>query len=156
MDFISGFVETVALLNEFVLKVVCHRQTSLFQAWSNWIREDFTSRPCQWLRPEFVPPAPFWFWFSQHLSMLIFVKHGCLIFVVRDTLLSPSKPFWILLVIFFHRSFFWTFPFSWGGALSSCYGQEIHCCFFWMAVLGMRLSYFSFLVCGSCFSSSAG
>ena len=36
-----------------------HRQTSRFQAWSNWIREDLTSRPYQWLRLEFVPPAPF-------------------------------------------------------------------------------------------------
>ena len=35
-----------------------HRQTSRFQAWSNWIREDLTSRRYQWLRPEFVPPSP--------------------------------------------------------------------------------------------------
>ena len=42
-----------------VLKVVRHRQSSRCQAWSNWIREDLTSRPYQWLRPEFVPPAPY-------------------------------------------------------------------------------------------------
>ena len=52
-------MDTLALLNEFVLKVVRHRQTSRFQAWSNWIREDLASRPYQWLRPEFVPPAPY-------------------------------------------------------------------------------------------------
>ena len=52
-------MDTLALLNEFVLKVVRHRQTSRCQAWSNWIREDLTSRPYQWLRPEFVPPAPY-------------------------------------------------------------------------------------------------
>ena len=51
-------MDTLAL-NEFVLKVVRHRQTSRCQAWSNWIREDLTSRPYQWLRPEFVPPAPY-------------------------------------------------------------------------------------------------
>ena len=45
-------------LNEFVLKVVHHRQTARLQAWSNSIREDLTSHPCQWLRPEFVPLAP--------------------------------------------------------------------------------------------------
>ena len=52
-------MDTLALLNEFVLKVVRHRQASRFQAWSNWIHEDLTSRPYQWLRPEFVPPAPY-------------------------------------------------------------------------------------------------
>ena len=35
-------MDTLALLNEFVLKVVRHRQTSRCQAWSNWIREDLT------------------------------------------------------------------------------------------------------------------
>ena len=57
--FYKWAMDTSALLNEFVLKVVRHRQTSRFQAWSNWIREDLTSRPYQWLRPEFVPPAPY-------------------------------------------------------------------------------------------------
>ena len=52
-------MDTLALLKEFVLKVVRHRQTSRFQAWSNWIREDLTSHPYQWLRPEFFPPAPY-------------------------------------------------------------------------------------------------
>ena len=36
-----------------------HRQTSRSIAWSNWIREDLASRPYKWLRPEFVPPAPY-------------------------------------------------------------------------------------------------
>ena len=57
--FYKWAVDTLALLNEFVLKVVRHRQTSRLQAWSNWIREDLTSHPYQWLRPEFVPPAPY-------------------------------------------------------------------------------------------------
>ena len=41
------------------MKVVRHRQASRCQAWSNWIREDLTSRPYQWVRPEFAPPAPY-------------------------------------------------------------------------------------------------
>ena len=57
--FFKWAMDTLALLNEFVLKVVRHRQTSRCQAWSNWIREDLTSRPYQWLRPEFVPLAPY-------------------------------------------------------------------------------------------------
>ena len=27
--------------------------------WSNWLREDLGSRPCAWLRPDYVPPSPF-------------------------------------------------------------------------------------------------
>ena len=45
--FYKWALDTLALLNEFVLKVVRHRQTSRFQA------------PYQWLRPEFVPRAPY-------------------------------------------------------------------------------------------------
>ena len=54
--FCKWAVDTLALLNEFVLKVVHHRQTARLQAWSNWIREDLTSHR---LRPEFVPLAPY-------------------------------------------------------------------------------------------------
>ena len=57
--FYKWAMDTLALLNEFVLKVVRHRQTSRSIAWSNWIREDLASRPYKWLRPEFVPPAPY-------------------------------------------------------------------------------------------------
>ena len=57
--FYKWAMDTLALLNEFVLRVVRHRQTSRSIAWSNWIREDLTSRPYKWLRPEFVPPAPY-------------------------------------------------------------------------------------------------
>ena len=52
-------MDTLALLNEIVLKVVRHCQTSRSIAWSNWIREDLASLPYKWLRPEFVPPAPY-------------------------------------------------------------------------------------------------
>ena len=45
--FYKWAMDTSALLNEFILKVVRHRQTSRLQAWSNWIREDLTSRPYQ-------------------------------------------------------------------------------------------------------------
>ena len=57
--FYKWAMDTLALLNEFVLKVVRNRQTSRSIAWSNWIREDLTSRPYKWLRPEYVPPAPY-------------------------------------------------------------------------------------------------
>ena len=57
--FFKWTMDTLALLNEFVLKVVRHRETSRCRAWSNWIREDLTSRPCQWLRPRICPSCSF-------------------------------------------------------------------------------------------------
>ena len=57
--FYKWAMDTSALLNEFVLRVVRHRQSSRSLAWANWIREDLASRPYKWLRPEFVPPAPY-------------------------------------------------------------------------------------------------
>ena len=57
--FYKWAMDTLALLNEFVLKVVRHRQTSRSIAWTNWIREDLASRPYKWLRPEFVSLAPY-------------------------------------------------------------------------------------------------
>ena len=121
--FYKWTMDTLALLNEFVLKVVHHRQTARLQAWSNWNREDLTSHPYQWLRPEFVPPAPYLvckpqdspngsgFWSSQLLLMTTFERHGCLIFVEMGTLLLPLKPFLILLGITFRRKPFWIFPY---------------------------------------------
>ena len=35
------------------------RKASGIQAWSNWIREDLSVHPYKWLRPDFVPPAPY-------------------------------------------------------------------------------------------------
>ena len=43
--FYKWAMDTLALLNEFVLKVVRHRQSSRSIAWTNWIREDLASRP---------------------------------------------------------------------------------------------------------------
>ena len=56
--FYKWVMDALATLNEFVLKVVHCRQPTRLQAWSNWIREDLTSHPYQWLPPDFVPPAP--------------------------------------------------------------------------------------------------
>ena len=43
--FYKWAMDTLALLNEFVLSVVRHRQSSRSLAWANWIREDLSSRP---------------------------------------------------------------------------------------------------------------
>ena len=54
--FYKWAMDTLALLNEFVLEVVRLCQTS--RSRSNWIREDLALRPYEWLRPEFVPLVP--------------------------------------------------------------------------------------------------
>ena len=121
---LHGFYKwTMDTFSEIVLKVVHHRQTGRLKAWSNWIRRDLTSHPYQWLRPEFVPAAPYLvckpktlpmglgYWSNQLFLMPTFGRHGCLIFVEMGTLLSPLRPFLILLGIIFHRRPFWIFPF---------------------------------------------
>ena len=106
--FYKWAMDALALLNAFVLKVVRHRQTSRSIAWSNWIREDLTSRPfigfalslflrlLIWFVSPKIPLKVLEFWSNLHLLMPIFERHGCNIFVVRVTQLSLFKPSWIL------------------------------------------------------------
>ena len=115
-------MDTLALLNEFVLKVVHHRQTARLQAWSNSIREDLTSHPYQWLRPEFVPPAPYLVCNPQdspnRSEILVqrpfidahFRKAWMPYFVGKGTPLSPLRPSLTLLVIIFLKRPFWINP----------------------------------------------
>ena len=46
-------------LNRFVKQVVVTRRDSKLLQWGNWLREDMGSRPYAWLRPDYVPLAPF-------------------------------------------------------------------------------------------------
>ena len=46
-------------VDEFVRQVVTFRRDTGLQNWANGLREDLGSRPCAWLRPDFVPPSPF-------------------------------------------------------------------------------------------------
>ena len=43
----------------FVHKVVHGRKANRIQAWSRRIRKDLSAHPHKWLRPDFVPPAPY-------------------------------------------------------------------------------------------------
>ena len=118
--FYKWTMDTLALLN--VLKVVHHRQTARLQAWSNWIREDLTSHPYQWLRPEFVLRAPNLVCKHQDspngsASSAHFEKAWMPYFRRDRHPVVTLKPFLILLGIIFHRSLFWTFPCSLGRRL---------------------------------------
>ena len=47
---------TLEVLNGFVKQVVVSRRDVGIR---KWLREDLSSRPYAWLRPDFVPPSPF-------------------------------------------------------------------------------------------------
>ena len=45
-------------LSEFIHGVVVHRKEAI-RVWRNWLREDPLVQPYRYLRPDLVPPAPF-------------------------------------------------------------------------------------------------
>ena len=49
------------MLNGFLKQVVVSRRDIGIRKWVNWLREDLSSPPYAWLRPDFVPPSPFLF-----------------------------------------------------------------------------------------------
>ena len=46
-------------MNGFFRQVVLSRKDEGIRRWNRWLREDLSSRPYAWLRPDFVPPSPF-------------------------------------------------------------------------------------------------
>ena len=60
---LHGFYEWVFdamdLLNNFTKQVVFSRRDNGIRKWVTWFREDLSSRPYAWLRPDFVLPSPF-------------------------------------------------------------------------------------------------
>ena len=51
--------DSLELLNDFLKQVVVSRRDVGVRKWTRWLREDLSSRPYVWLRPDFVPPFPF-------------------------------------------------------------------------------------------------
>ena len=51
--------DSIELLNGFLRQVVVSRRDEGIRKWKGWLREDLSSRPYVWLRPDFVPPSPF-------------------------------------------------------------------------------------------------
>ena len=46
-------------MNGFLRQVVVSRRSDGIRRWNRWLREDLSSRPYAWLRPDLVPPSPF-------------------------------------------------------------------------------------------------
>ena len=51
--------DSLEVLNGFLKQIVVSRGDPGIRKWVNWLREDLSSRPYAWLRPDFVPPSPF-------------------------------------------------------------------------------------------------
>ena len=57
--FYKWVFDSLEVLNGFLKQVVVSRRDLGIRKWVNWLREDLSSRPYVWLRPDFVPPSPF-------------------------------------------------------------------------------------------------
>ena len=57
--FYKWVFDSLEVLNGFLRQVVVSRRDDGIQRWNGWLREDLSSRPYAWLRPDFVPPSPF-------------------------------------------------------------------------------------------------
>ena len=57
--FYTWVFDSLGLLNDILKQVVVSRGDIGIRKWTRWLREDLSSRPYVWLRPDFVPPAPF-------------------------------------------------------------------------------------------------
>ena len=116
--FYKWVFDSLEVLNGFFRQVVVSRRDEGIRRWKGWLREDLGSRPCAWLRPDFVPLSPFLVvrdpqtqssLLSLILSMQIFVKLGCLIFVGLVILRFLLSNFLVSLVIFCLKRISWIF-----------------------------------------------
>ena len=57
--FYKWVFDSLEVLNGFLRQVVVSRRDVGIRKWTRWLREDLSSRPYAWLRPDFVPPSPF-------------------------------------------------------------------------------------------------
>ena len=120
------------MLNGFLKQVVVSRRDLGIRKWVHWLREDLSSRPYAWLRPDFVTPSALLvvkdpqtgssrISDERHLIdadfrkawMPFFCRSGhpvvTLDFVGHVILLSLRMSSWILLVISCLRRLIWIF-----------------------------------------------
>ena len=68
--FYKWVFDSLEVLNGFLRQVVVSRRDDGIRQWNRWLREDLSSRPYVWLRPDFVPPSPSWL-FRIHIPSLL-------------------------------------------------------------------------------------
>ena len=57
--FYKWVFDSLEVLNGFLKQVVVSRRDIGIRKWAWWLREDVSSRPRVWHRPDVVPPSPF-------------------------------------------------------------------------------------------------
>ena len=57
--FYKWVFDSLEVLSGFLRQVVASRRDDGIRQWNRWLREDLSSRPYVWLRPDFVSPSPF-------------------------------------------------------------------------------------------------
>ena len=57
--FFKWVFDSLEVLNGFLRQVVVSRRDDGIRRWNRWLREDLSSGPYAWLRPDFFPPSPF-------------------------------------------------------------------------------------------------
>ena len=57
--FYKWVFDSLEVLNGFLRQVVIIRRDEGIRNWKVWLREDLSSRPCAWLRPDVVLSSPF-------------------------------------------------------------------------------------------------
>ena len=57
--FYKWVFDSLEVLKDFFRQIVVSRRDDGIRRWKGWLREDLSSRPYAWLRPDFVPPSPF-------------------------------------------------------------------------------------------------
>ena len=57
--FFKCVFDSLEVLSGFLGQVVVSRGDDGIRQWTRWLREDLSSRPYVWLRPDFLPPSPF-------------------------------------------------------------------------------------------------
>ena len=145
--------DSLEVLNGFVRQVVISRRDEGIRRWNRWLREDLSSRPYAWLRPDFVPPAPFLVirillpillgsLLNLILLMLSFVRPGCLIFVGLVILRFLLISFSVLLVIFCLNRVAWIYLVLLVVTCKRLLVRKSLLLVVWMVGLGMRLRLF--------------
>ena len=56
--FYKWVFDSLEVLNGFLRQVVVSRRDVGIRQWTRWLREDLSSRPYAWLRPDFVSSFP--------------------------------------------------------------------------------------------------
>ena len=89
--FYKWVFDSLEVLNGFLRQVVVSRRDVGIRQWTRWLREDLSSRPYVWLRPDFLPPPFLVVKDHQTQSSHILVEPPSPFLVVQDSHSQSSR-----------------------------------------------------------------